>query len=133
VPVSRLNQLRRQTIDALESALRGRLTDHVARVCEQVEAPVVKRSPTDTIRWSIKVDRIGVLDALEVPDLEGLDEIIIDIARDQGALLAEKLGALAGRVGEGKIRLALPALTRSWEDKGLRQKIGQLRAAGWRK
>jgi hypothetical protein len=31
------------------------------------------------------------------------------------------------------LRLALPALTRSWEDRGLRHKIDSLRAAGWSK
>jgi hypothetical protein len=60
-----------------------------------------------------------------------VDEIVIDIARDHAALLAEGLQDWAGRVGKEKIRLALPALTRSWEDKSVRHKIEQLRQAGW--
>jgi len=43
------------------------------------------------------------------------------------------LSALAATVGREHIRLALPALTRKWEEKGLLQKIAQLRAAGWTK
>jgi hypothetical protein len=45
--------------------------------------------------------------------------------------LAEKLDHWTGRVGRERIRLALPALTRNWEDRGLRHKIDALRAAGW--
>ena len=39
----------------------------------------------------------------------------------------------AARVGRERIRLALPALTRNWEENGLRHKIDTLRAAGWTK
>jgi collagenase-like PrtC family protease len=34
-------------------------------------------------------------------------------------------------LGQARIRLALPALTRKWEEKPLLQKIERLRAAGW--
>jgi putative protease len=83
-------------------------------------------------RWSIKVDRIGFLDALEERDLADVDEIVIDIARDHPTLLEEKLGQWAARVGRERLRLALPALTRRWEEKGLVHKVRRLRQAGWR-
>ena len=38
---------------------------------------------------------------------------------------------LAANLGRARIRLALPALTRRWEEKGLRHKIERLRADGW--
>jgi hypothetical protein len=79
------------------------------------------------------VDRIGFLDAFEEADMAGIEEIIVDIARDHPALLAGKLDHWAQRVGRERIRLALPALTRSWEERGLRHKIESLRAAGWMK
>jgi putative protease len=60
-----------------------------------------------------------------------INEIIIDIARDHPALLAERLDVWAGRVGRERIRLALPPLTRAWEDSGIRHKIERLRSAGW--
>src|SRR5262249_17903106 len=78
-------------------------------------------------RWSIKVARVGFLDALEDTDVTDIDEIIIDIARDHPALLAERLDAWAARVGRGRIRLALPPLTRAWEDHGIRHKVERLR------
>jgi hypothetical protein len=84
-------------------------------------------------RWAIKVDRVGFLDALELSDLAEIEEIIVDITRDHPALLAEKLHHWANRVGRERIRLALPALTRAWEERGLRHKIESLRAAGWSK
>jgi hypothetical protein len=55
----------------------------------------------------------------------------VDVARDHPALLAERLDAWAGRLGQERLRLALPALTRRWEENGLRHKIARLREAGW--
>jgi putative protease len=134
VPVSRLNQLRRDLVSELEEALRRNLAQRVADLQAVVTPPQSRlvESSRD-IRWSIKVDRIGFLDALEDSDLAGTEEIVVDIARDHPALLAEKLDHWASRLGRERIRLALPALTRSWEDKGLRHKIATLREASWSK
>jgi hypothetical protein len=56
---------------------------------------------------------------------------VIDIARDHPAVLHEQLEHWAARVGLDRLRLALPALTRRWEEKGLLHKIERLRADGW--
>jgi putative protease len=133
VPVSRLNQLRRHLTTAIEEKLQQ---IHASRVAEvrAVVCPVpwpVRR--THVFRWSIKVDRSGFVDAFEEADWCNVDELIVDIARDHPTALAEKLDQWAAHLGRERIRLALPALTRKWEDHGLRQKIDKLRAAGWSK
>src|SRR5207244_2581768 len=69
----------------------------------------------------------------DAADLDGIDEVIIDIARDHPLLLQEKLEHWADRIGRDHIRLALPAVTRQWEEKGLLHKVQDLRAAGWSK
>jgi hypothetical protein len=133
VPVSRLNQLRRELTTGLEDLLDRALAERV----EQVRADVCPRQPaprkTEAFRWSIKVDRVGSLDALTDGDLADVEEVIVDVARDHPALLREKLDHWAGRLGRERLRLALPALTRRWEDKGLRHKVAQLREGGWEK
>ncbi|MGH7172095.1 MAG: peptidase U32 family protein [Gemmataceae bacterium] len=134
VPVSRLNQLRRELTPGLEEALLQDRAQHELHL-QAVAAPPASH-PCDrpaAFRWFIKVDRIGFLDAFEEADLAGVEEIIVDIARDHPALLDEKLHFWVERVGRERIRLALPALTRSWEDRGLRHKIESLRQAGWLK
>ena len=133
VPVSRLNGLRRELASALEAALREATAERVARVREAVCPPPVAPRKSPGFRWSVKVDRVGYLDAFEPADWEGVEEVLIDIARDHPALLAERLEALSGTLGRDRVRLALPALARKWEEKGLRQKLDRLRAAGWRK
>jgi putative protease len=95
------------------------------------QRPDGRRSPAGAFRWSLKVDRLGFLDALEDADLAGVEEIVLDIARDHPAVLAERVAQWGERLGRERIRLALPALTRSWEERGLRHKIARLRAAGW--
>jgi hypothetical protein len=56
---------------------------------------------------------------------------VVDIARDHPTVLLEKLNEAARRIDKDRIRLALPALTRQWEDHGLRMKIERLLAQGW--
>jgi putative protease len=134
VPPSRLNQLRREVVSALEEARQRERGKRVERLQALVSPP--KRDNREAVgdfRWSIKVDRVGFLDAFEQADFADIDEIIVDIARDHPASLTEKLEQLAERLGRERIRLALPALTRSWEDRGLRHKIEALRAADWTK
>jgi collagenase-like PrtC family protease len=84
-------------------------------------------------RWSIKVDRVAFLDAFTAADWADIDEVIIDIARDQQAILSERFDRLAAVVGRERIRLALPALTRAWEEGGLLHKVSRLREGGWRR
>jgi U32 family peptidase len=132
VPVSRLNQLRRELTAALEQALQERLQTRIQSI-QRTACPTLPPSPASPVQWSVKVDRVGFLDAFEDDDLHDLDEVIVDIGRDHPALLQDKLDALAARIGRERLRLALPALTRRWEDKGLRHKIEHLHAAGWKR
>jgi putative protease len=131
VPVSQMNQLRRDLVAELERALRRQQEERVARVRAEVIRPQAHGLQPVGLQWSLKVDRIGFLDALEDADLAGVEEVLIDIARDHPTLLAERLEHWAQRLGRDRLRLALPALTRSWEDKGLRHKIRSLRDRGW--
>lgn len=131
VPVSKLNPLRRELLDALEA--QRRLAR--ARSIDALRAEVIpgdrKPVPTRAFVWSLKVDRLSHLTALEDADLAGVEEVILDIARDHPALLVEQAQAFGERWGRDRLRLALPALTRRWEEKGVRRKIDALREAGW--
>jgi U32 family peptidase len=131
VPASHLNPLRRTLVASLEAALaeaRGRRLADVRRaVCPAVPTP----TRTEQFRWSIKVDRVGFLDAFADEDWQDIDEVIVDIARDHPAVLRDKLSELETKLTRQRIRLALPALTRQWEEKGLLQKVDALRADGW--
>lgn len=137
VPVSVLNQLRRELVTALEQAIQERQLQRIATVQESVcpvpLAPNPKKPARPSFHWLLKVDRIGFLDALEEPDLIDLAEINIDIARDPLTVLHDKLQAWSSRLGRDRIRLALPALTRFWEEKSLLRKIETLRGEGWTK
>jgi hypothetical protein len=77
------------------------------------------------------VDRLTYLDAFGPDDWAGVDEAIVDIARDHPTTLAEGLERLAERIGHDRIRLALPPLTRKWEEHGLLHKVEKFCAAGW--
>ena len=133
VPISQLNQLRRDVIGELDAAVRRRREERIASLVDAASVKPQARNVAGPFRWSIKVDRVGFLDAFTDEDCQNLDEMIVEIARDHPAILHEKLAVLADRVGRDKIRLALPPLTRSWEEKGLVHKIRHYQADGWRK
>ena len=132
VPVSRLNQLRRSLTTALETALTERLAARIQRIQAEVAArPAAVATPAAGFRWSVMVDRIGYLDTFEDSDFANVDEVVVDITRDHPIPLLASLEALADRLGSERIRLALPPLTRRWEDGALRHKIERLQSAGW--
>ncbi len=134
VPVSRLNQLRRDVVAGLTEA-RQRVTQERVSQLQASVAPSKSRRKghQNDFCWSIKVDRIGFLDAFTAEDWTDIDEIVVDIARDHPTLLIDKLGFWTERIGRERIRLALPPLTRFWEETGVRHKIASLLAAGWTK
>jgi putative protease len=132
-PVSLLNQLRRDLTAELAAALGERRAERVARILAEVKPQALPAVRPQDFSWSIKIDRVGFLDAFEKSDWEGLEEVVVDIARDHPVVLAEALELWGSRLGRERIRLALPAITRYWEENGLRQKIHHLREAGWQK
>lgn len=132
VPVSRLNQLRRDLAAVVERALTDQQAQRVAAITADVCRPTPAPTPA-AFRWTVKVDRISFLDAFTADDWSEVDEVIIDIARDHPAILVDRLEALANQIGRDRVRLSLPPLTRKWEERGMVHKIDRLRAAGWRK
>ena len=149
VPVSKLNPLRREVLETLDRNLAksARANWRTAiLMAEAVPAPSglspplasdctfpVGYEPLVRLAWSLKVDRIGFLDAFADEDWQGVDEVVIDITRDPASILRERLVSLGDQIGRERIRLALPALTRAWEEKNVVHKIESLRAAGWNK
>ncbi|MCI0738815.1 MAG: U32 family peptidase [Gemmataceae bacterium] len=135
VPVSRLNQSRRAALTSLAGEIQRYQAARVAQIKEVVRGPSSRSSKTAAVpfKWSLKVDRVAFVNAFETEDWSAVDELIVDIARDHPTILQDNLDGIAAKIGKERIRLALPALTRAWEDKGLRHKIAMLRDAGWRK
>jgi putative protease len=146
VPVSRLNHLRRDLATGLEQALQAASAERVGRALDDICPPVgqVSNLPAQAagwkpaprvpaFRWSIKVDRIDFVDAFEPEDWAGVEELIVDVTRDHPMLLSDQLDRLSGIIGRDRIRLALPPLTRKWEEENVRHKVAKLLAAGWTK
>lgn len=132
VPVSKLNAMRRRLAEDLAMKLASGRQATIAAVVRDELPPPPTPVPGEP-RWSIKVDRLAFLDGFEAEDFAGVDEVVVDIARDGIPELLAGLERLAGRVGRDALRLALPAVTRRWENAGLRSKIARLRAEGYAK
>jgi collagenase-like PrtC family protease len=110
----------------LLQAARDRSCRVAAEVCSTPPDPIPA-----PLRWSVKVDRVAFLDRFTAADWVGIDEVIVDIMRDHLTPLRERLDELRRQLGPNQIRLALPALTRQWEDPLLVRKIAYFRQAGW--
>ncbi len=136
VPASLLNRARREVVQELEKCLTKQQADRVMSLGSALTVPLgntLVKSAAGKQRWSLKIDRISFVDEFMDEDWQGIDEVLVDITRDHPTLLREKLNALAAHIGHEHVRLALPALTRSWEEPAIVQKIKDLRAQGWHK
>ncbi|MEI6564741.1 MAG: U32 family peptidase [bacterium] len=133
VPVSLFNRLRREVMTQLSEAMaahqQGRI--HSVQTEEKPLLPCGTSEGTSHGEWALKTDRIACFSALEPDDLSDVEEVVVEIQRDPLPELLVGLTTLRERIGEGRIRLALPLLTREWERLELQEKIKALRAAGW--
>lgn len=139
VPVSHLNELRRNAMDAMQKRLDAVRQERLKQIVraeiadESTHRQPAATRPAPTWQWSLKIDRLGFLAEFQAEDWRNVEEIIIEIDRDPLAALTAGLNELKSRLEPDRIRLALPIITRGWESAGLQDKIAHLRAAGWRK
>ncbi len=134
VPVSLLNQMRRQLTDQLEARYQAALAGCLARVKCAV-APLVPASASSVvptvIRWCLKTDQPAWLDSFEDADWQDLDEVILEVPPEATNALDAALSRLAGRIGTARLRLALPTIVRRWEYGALQKTFRRLIGSGW--
>lgn len=134
IPVSVLNRARRELMTQLHDAMSINAKQRVDALkrticCDRDKGTLP--APSARLKWSIKTDRCEHIDAFEDEDWNDVDEVIVDIARDHPTTLVERLDQLGHRLGRDRVRLALPAITRKWEERGIVAKIARLKADGW--
>jgi len=132
-PVSRLNALRRELVSELESgmaAARSARLECAKRDVLGAEAPRACEGGA-RLRWSVKVARASALSGFGQEDWREVEEAVVAISGEAPEALAEALEGLAGALGRERIRLALPPVARSWEERELASKIESLAARGW--
>ena len=132
VPVSRLNEVRRALCEALDAAVTAdaRARGEAARAELAAPPQPVKDGP---VGFTVKVDRLETLDAFEGEDFDGAGDVVVDLGLLPLRGLAERLDALAARVGRERLRLGLPLIVRGWEERALAARVEALLAAGHRR
>jgi len=133
VPPSLLNELRRKLTARVEAELDRRHEARIKTILKSAVAVPATTKVSPAFRWSIKVDRVEYLNGFNTADAEILDEAVVEIGKDSLRQLDSMLEQAAERIGHSRIRLALPAVTRKWEEQDLCRKIDHLRAKGWLK
>ncbi|TAN38641.1 MAG: U32 family peptidase [Verrucomicrobia bacterium] len=133
-PVSLLNELRRKLCDELGQTFAKQTTERLQRIgVEMASEPSASSKGIAEERWLIKVDRPVYLEAFTADDWRVVEEVSIAVEVEPLPQLLVALERLAGVIGRERIRLALPIITRCWEEKDLLQRIYALREAGWQK
>ncbi|MCX7006311.1 MAG: U32 family peptidase, partial [Kiritimatiellaeota bacterium] len=132
-PVSLLNELRRILCVDLGAVLATQATERLARLRREADAEPAPVAAVTGERWLLKIDRPAYLDAFEPEDWRDVEEISVAAEVEPLPDLLAGLERLAGTVGREKIRLALPVITRRWEEQDLLARVTALRAAGWQK
>lgn len=134
-PMSMLNEMRRQLAAEVHAGLDRALAKRVDDIRQAVSAPVPAGAGRQDLRlrWTIKTDRIASLSMFEEADWRDVVEVIVDVSRDPVSEIEAGLAAVAASAGRERIRLALPEVTRSWDEKELRHRVECLRKHGWAK
>lgn len=129
VPVSVLNRLRRGVLSQLADDVAVAQHRFVALI-KDLEKPQGAPAPAGELRWSLKTDRLEHLEAFETEDWGRLEEVVLDISGESLADILSRLAEWTPSGWAGKVRMALPAITREWEMRELREKIEGLIKAG---
>ena len=132
-PVSLLNELRRKLCADLGAALAAQAAERRARLHRELDAEPAAVAAAADERWLLKIDKPGYLDAFEADDWRDVEEVCVAAEVEALPELLAGLERLAGAAGREKIRLALPVITRRWEEQDLLARVTALRAAGWLK
>lgn len=136
VPVSLLNQLRRQVTDQLEARYQAALQACITQV-KAAFVPMAAAS-TDVVsqavaRWCLKTDQLAGLAAFEEADWQDVDEVIVEVPLDAADAFDATLQRLSASVGLARLRLALPVIMRRWECAAFQKTVRRLVGADWRR
>ena len=131
VPVSVLNRLRREVVDALTDGIAMASVARTARVLDDVYAlgPAPAAAP-EQAAWSLKTDRWAHVAAFTEEDWARCDELVIALGTEAAPDLTAGVRALADVLGWARLRVALPVIARAWEREALREAIAALAALG---
>ena len=129
VPVSQMNDLRRRITSEVEKELADALSHRIQHIQGVVSAHSKLEIGNLKFAWSLKVDRINHLKDFADEDWKDLDEVVVEIAEDP----VDTLKTLLRQLPRDHVRLALPMITRKWEEKEIADKIVELQRAGWTK
>ncbi|MBP5638073.1 MAG: U32 family peptidase, partial [Victivallales bacterium] len=117
VPVSLLNELRRQSSEELHNALskhRQKTVMEIQQAFSALPQPFLREDPGHSIQWRIGIDRPFFLNVFPKTALEKIDEAIFYLSRTPEEELLATLGELEQILGDReRIRLALPSICRS--------------------
>lgn len=132
-PVSLLNDLRRRLCTELDGIRTRQTAENLQRMTAEIATELPVPTTESAERWLIKVDRPAYLEAFDTDDWRDVEEVSVAAELEPLPQLLAGLGRLAGLLGRERIRLALPIITRRWEEQDLLQRIRTLCAAGWQK
>ncbi len=132
VPVSILNDLRREALAALENERQVAQAAHLANLeARECRPPAASAAVPGARQWLLKIDHPNHLAAFGAEDWSAVAELIVDTSALAVAGAAEALKAWAARLDPARIRLALPMITRAWEHEDLAMQVGDLLREGW--
>lgn len=135
IPASVLNGVRRDVMARLETAWDAALDARAAAIAD-AEAPAFATPGTPSpaaATWSLLTDRLDTIAAFTDADWDGCGELVVDIGGMTLEQMESGLCELRERLGEGRLRLALPVIVRAWEERELAAKIAALHGRGFRR
>lgn len=129
LPVAQINAIRRELVDQLEQAQRHAAEQVWQAAVQTLDAPPAATPPSGG--WLLKTDQpTAIVAALAGGDFPPPTEWIVELGRETPAQIETALRQLPSG---SAVRLALPMITRAWEQTALDEQIRHWLAAGHRR
>ena len=134
-PASALNRLRRDLAAKLAAAWDKALDDRAAEilrseVADSAPPPATTAAAATTPEWLLFIDRPETVAEFAPADWDACAELVVALDALPESGLDKQLCGLRN-LAAGRLRLALPPVTRAWEAEGLRRRIACARQLGF--
>ncbi|MBI4753155.1 U32 family peptidase, partial [Candidatus Desantisbacteria bacterium] len=126
IQISILNRLRRLLVQELDRQREQSMALFIATV-ENDDDVLDKMEQISIPAWILKVDNLQMLSAFTPDDWASVTEVVVPLDHH------DCMQHIAVHTGRERIRISIPTIMRSWEEKDTRQAVQKLLNEGWHK
>ncbi|MFH1896807.1 MAG: U32 family peptidase [Candidatus Desantisbacteria bacterium] len=131
IQISILNSLRRDLVQELDRVREQSMSSFIATATDDNDDVLVQIKETVIPAWILKVDNPQMLLSFTPDDWALVTEVVVSL--DHPDCMQNIIDCIAVHTGRERIRISIPTIMRSWEEKDMRKAVHNLLNEGWYK